>query len=212
LSSINVVQRYGDGYVVIFENGERVLCHPLPNGDYLPSRRIVPPDPDPDPDPNPDPDPGGESTFKWPMNPSALNTRNGRPQDGYMTAQRPTHNGTDMSFPPAFTAGMPIRSIAKGIVNKAYWEPGGGGWAVEVKHSSRWYSGYYHAVPGSLRVSPGQSVEQGQHLMDAGESGTATGPHLHFMVVDMSKTGNYWTSHVDPEAFMAQYNPEDLYV
>lgn len=162
---------------------------------------------------------GGGSVFKWPMNPDAINSRHSGGLSGaYGSAFggpntiRSDHNGLDFSWPPHFTAGMPIRAAADGVVTKAYWEPGGGGWAVEIKHSSRWYTGYYHAVPGSLRVSAGQTVKQGQHLMDAGESGNSTGPHLHFMVVDMAKTGSYWSSHVNPETFMAEHNPNDDYV
>lgn len=162
---------------------------------------------------------GGGSVFKWPMNPDAINSRNSGGLSGAYGSDfggpntiRPDHNGLDFSWPPHFTAGMPIRAVADGVVTKAYWEPGGGGWAVEIKHSSRWYTGYYHAVPGSLRVSAGQTVKQGQHLMDAGQSGNVTGPVLHFMVIDMSKTGSYWSSHVNPETFMAEHNPNDDYV
>lgn len=164
-------------------------------------------------EPPPEPNPGGSNSWKWPMNPSAINSRHsGGVSGGYENPVRPDHNGLDFSWRPWFQPGMAIRAAADGVVHKAYYEPGGGGWAVEIKHSDRWYTGYYHAVPGSIRVAAGQTVTQGQHLMNAGESGQATGPHLHFMVVDMNKTGRYWSSHIDPEVFMSQYNPNDEYV
>lgn len=168
------------------------------------------------PESPPDPSNGNGGTgsaWKWPMNPDAINSRHaGGTSGGYQNPIRPSHNGLDFSWSPHFYAGMPIRAAADGVVSKAYYEPGGGGWAVEIRHDDRWYTGYYHAVPGSIQVTPGQTVVQGQHLMNAGESGNSTGPHLHFMVVDMNKTGSYWSSHVNPETFMAQYNPNDEYV
>lgn len=209
--ALRSAQRLGDGFVVIEEDGTRTMFYPVA-GSALWLPHTSPGTPDPNPDPTEPPDPVGDSPYKWPMNPSALNTRNGRPQDGYMTAGRPTHNGVDMSFPPAFYDGMPIRSIADGTVIRAYWEPGGGGYAVEVRHSARWGSGYYHARRDSFRVRNGDSVKQGQHLMDAGATGTATGPHLHFMMIDYTTGTSWWNSHVDPEIAMATLNPNDEYV
>jgi hypothetical protein len=42
------------------------------------------------------------------------------------------------------------------------------------------YATYAHLQPGSLRVKPGESVRRGQTLGLVGNSGNATGPHLHF--------------------------------
>lgn len=205
----------GNAVLAIMSDGSRVRCYRTPTGVWVPRTGggVKEGNPNPDPgDPGDPPKPGGSSPYKWPMNPSALNVRNGRLRDGYMTPQRPTHNGTDMSFPPAFHNGMPIRSIADGEVVRAYWEPGGGGYAVEVRHSAKWISGYYHGQPNSFRVSGGQKVKQGQHLMDAGETGYASGPHLHFMMCDMTKDSRYWHAHVDPVLAMKELNPNDEYV
>lgn len=43
---------------------------------------------------------------------------------------------------------------------------------------------YAHFQPGSLRVKPGQRVRRGQVLGLVGNSGSSTGPHLHFHVMD----------------------------
>src|SRR5690606_2053650 len=43
---------------------------------------------------------------------------------------------------------------------------------------------YAHLVPGSVTVTPGQQVEQGQVLGRVGHSGTSTSPHLHFQLMD----------------------------
>lgn len=220
MANVRRVVRAGDGLRVLLDDGQNIYCRPTPTGLWMPARGAVVPDPDPV-DPVDPPEPGGTSPFKWPMNPLALNHRNGSINGAYGSSFggpntiRSSHNGNDFSWPPYFTDGMPIRSIADGHVVRAYWEPGGGGWFVEVAHGSRWRSGYAHggtASNSSFRVANGQSVTQGQHLMDAGTTGQSTGPHLHFMMVDMNKTGSFWSSHVDPEVAMAELNPNDEYV
>src|SRR5207247_7986238 len=46
------------------------------------------------------------------------------------------------------------------------------------------YALYAHMQPGSLRVKPGDRVRRGQVLGLVGNSGNATGPHLHFHISD----------------------------
>ena len=48
------------------------------------------------------------------------------------------------------------------------------------------YGLYAHLQPGSVRVSVGQRVEQGQVLGLVGNTGISSGPHLHFQVMDGS--------------------------
>jgi murein DD-endopeptidase MepM/ murein hydrolase activator NlpD len=43
---------------------------------------------------------------------------------------------------------------------------------------------YAHLKPGSIRVKPGARVTRGQILGQLGNSGTSSGPHLHFQVMD----------------------------
>ncbi len=55
---------------------------------------------------------------------------------------------------------------------------------IVVDHGDGTASIYLHVDGGSLDagVRCGQPVHQGQHLADAGSTGWATGPHLHFQV------------------------------
>jgi hypothetical protein len=46
------------------------------------------------------------------------------------------------------------------------------------------YAFYAHLLPGSLRVRRGQRVRAGQLIGRLGNSGSSTGPHLHFHVMD----------------------------
>lgn len=218
VSLIRVEHRNGTTAVAVFDDGTRVLCMRGTSGLYYPRANTLEGEGPVDPtDPTDPPDPGG-SAFKWPMNPNALNIRNGRPQDGYMTAQRPTHNGVDMSFPP-FVNLMQYKSIADGVVQVAAYDPNsGGGHSVMVLHDNGWMSGYFHgahtesASGGSYMVTEGQRITQGTPLMLAGSTGNSTGPHLHFVTADLRNGGVIWNRHIDPVQFMAMFNPNDEYL
>jgi hypothetical protein len=53
---------------------------------------------------------------------------------------------------------------------------------LELGDSS--YAFYAHLKPGSVLVRPGQRVTQGERLARTGNSGSSSGPHLHFHVMD----------------------------
>ena len=73
---------------------------------------------------------------------------------------------------------VPMRS---GKVVFAGWKNNCGGYQVWVSHGSGLYSAYYHLRSES--VSKGQYVtRQETTLGRVGETGCATGPHLHFEV------------------------------
>jgi murein DD-endopeptidase MepM/ murein hydrolase activator NlpD len=46
------------------------------------------------------------------------------------------------------------------------------------------YAFYAHLKPGSVRVERGDRVRRGQVIGELGNSGSSTGPHLHFQVMD----------------------------
>ncbi len=72
-----------------------------------------------------------------------------------------------------------------------------GGNQVYITHDDGTYSIYAHMIKGSITVTPGQRVIEGQVIGQIGQSGMATGPHLHFGV---SVGGSsYWSGTiVDP--------------
>lgn len=53
---------------------------------------------------------------------------------------------------------------------------------VRVMHTDGTMAVYAHLAFESVRVQPGEIVLAGQHIGDAGATGFATGPHLHFAV------------------------------
>jgi murein DD-endopeptidase MepM/ murein hydrolase activator NlpD len=85
------------------------------------------------------------------------------------------HQGIDI----AAKAGSPILAAGDGIVVAA-GARGGYGQAVEIKHGSGLTTLYGHA--SQVLVHPGEHVTQGQPIATVGQTGRATGPHLHFEV------------------------------
>jgi murein DD-endopeptidase MepM/ murein hydrolase activator NlpD len=76
--------------------------------------------------------------------------------------------------------GSPVVAAAAGRVYFAGWKSNGGGWQVWISHGNGMYTTYNHM--SSLSVGTGQSVSRGQRVGRIGQSGNATGPHLHFEV------------------------------
>ncbi|HYR44821.1 MAG TPA: peptidoglycan DD-metalloendopeptidase family protein [Terriglobia bacterium] len=91
------------------------------------------------------------------------------------------HLATDYAAP----AGSPVVAVANGTVVFAGWQ-GGYGNLVRVKHSSGLVSGYAHLSRIASGIHSGRAVKQGELVGFVGQTGLATGPHLHF---EMAKNG-----------------------
>ena len=93
-----------------------------------------------------------------------------------------------------------IVAAADGEVIKAGDTGDGYGNCVIIKHSNGYFTLYGHMAPGSLLVSEGDNVKQGQQIGTMGTTGNSTGNHLHFEVRNGAST--FWTSEkIDPEQF-----------
>lgn len=91
------------------------------------------------------------------------------------------HLATDYGAP----SGSPVVSVANGTVTFAGWDSGYGN-LVRIKHSSGLTSGYAHLSRIAAGIRAGHAVKQGDLVGLVGQTGLATGPHLHFM---MTKNG-----------------------
>lgn len=97
------------------------------------------------------------------------------------------HMGID--FNPGL--GAPIYSIAAGVVKQAEDGNGGYGNYVYIDHGNLLGDGqnitslYAHMQHGSVALKVGDTVQVGDFIGTVGQTGQATGPHLHFeLLVD----------------------------
>ncbi len=85
------------------------------------------------------------------------------------------HKGVDLQA----SSGQSVKASASGTVSFA-GEQGGYGNIVIIDHGSGLETAYAHL--SSISVKKGDEVSQGDTIGAAGQTGTATGPHLHFEV------------------------------
>ena len=76
--------------------------------------------------------------------------------------------------------GTTVVAAAAGKVIFSGWKNNGGGWQVWISHGGDLYTTYNHM--SAITVGTGQNVSRGQQVGRIGQSGDATGPHLHFEV------------------------------
>ena len=113
--------------------------------------------------------------FAWPLQ------DNGNITSGYgyrhdpKTGEWKLHGGTDIAAP----TGTPILASADGVVIAATWH-NSYGYYVKIQHNDTFATLYGHC--SALHVTAGQQVKQGQIIADVGQTGYATGPHVHFEV------------------------------
>ncbi|RMD86414.1 MAG: hypothetical protein D6808_03345 [Candidatus Dadabacteria bacterium] len=89
--------------------------------------------------------------------------------------RRRRHNGVDFAAP----VGTPVRSVADGIVRFAGYK-GGAGKMVRISHGEIYATEYFHLSRIEPGIRRGVRVKRGQVIGRVGQTGLATGPHLHF--------------------------------
>jgi murein DD-endopeptidase MepM/ murein hydrolase activator NlpD len=88
------------------------------------------------------------------------------------------HKGTDY----AAASGTPVRAVGDGVVIFA-GRRGGYGNAVEVRHRNGYISRYGHLRGFARGIRSGRRVGIAETVGYVGQTGLATGPHLHFEVL-----------------------------
>jgi murein DD-endopeptidase MepM/ murein hydrolase activator NlpD len=124
---------------------------------------------------------------------------------------RKHHNGVDW----ASAVGRKLLAIHNGKITYAgpsklkfkNGEPAGGGYIVRLrfKDQGKFYTAtYMHLKKGSIKVSRGQRVIQGDHIADSGNTGESTGPHLHFeiQIGALYVWSNTGKNYLDPIPFI----------
>ncbi|VVB42429.1 Murein DD-endopeptidase MepM and murein hydrolase activator NlpD, contain LysM domain [Beijerinckiaceae bacterium RH AL1] len=88
------------------------------------------------------------------------------------------HTGTDFAAP----IGSPIFAAGNGTIVQAGWSSGYGR-RIEIQHANGYTTTYNHLSGFARGISEGVRVRQGQTIGYLGQSGLATGPHLHYEVL-----------------------------
>lgn len=98
--------------------------------------------------------------------------RYGAPRSGHI------HQGQDV-----LTAeGTPDLAPLSGTISSTAFQAGGAGYYI-VEHTTIGFDFMFaHCEAGSFQVAEGQAVTAGQMICKAGQTGDATGPHLHFEI------------------------------
>ena len=131
--------------------------------------------------------------MRWPVAEGARVSSGFGPRTHPVLGEPMWHTGTDLAVP----VGTDIRAAADGrvvystrdVVNGLY---------VKVDHGYGLTSAYVHA--SELKVNSGVWVKKGDLIALSGQTGRATGPHLHFQVEINNRP-------VDPEAFRERKAP-----
>ena len=88
---------------------------------------------------------------------------------------RDYHSGIDIAAPP----GTEIRATAPGVVQSTGWN-GGYGLTVRINHKYGFETIYAHC--SAIRVAQGAYVSKGEIIAYVGQTGNATGNHLHYEI------------------------------
>ena len=104
------------------------------------------------------------------------------------------HAALDIGSSVGTSLGKTVIAAAGGVVvisgvHSSY------GYYVKIDHGNGMQTLYAHCMAGSLMVSVGQQVVAGQPIARVGQTGYATGPHLHFEVIVNG-------SRVDPKPYL----------
>lgn len=91
------------------------------------------------------------------------------------------HYGTDI----AALSGEPICAFADGTVSFVGYDESYG-WHLSIDHGAGWQTAYAHC--SAVCVTEGQHIAMGECIALVGETGLATGPHLH---LELTEDGLY---------------------
>ena len=104
-----------------------------------------------------------------------------------------SHLAIDLGFLTKYGANLPVKAWKSGVVVATGTDTAGGVYVVLMHDDVDcvWITRYWHLVKGSVIVSKGQNVSQGQKLGTRGNTGISTGVHLHFEVWKCPKGYKY---------------------
>lgn len=128
-----------------------------------------------------------KSLMRTPINGAKLSSRYGfriHPILGY----NKMHQGTDFAAP----IGTPVMASGAGTVEYSGWK-GGYGKFISIRHSPVYQTNYAHLQDYAKGMRRGTKVQQGQVIGYLGNTGSSTGPHLHYEVIVNGRNENSQT-------------------
>jgi murein DD-endopeptidase MepM/ murein hydrolase activator NlpD len=141
---------------------------------------------------SPDGMPLKKSFFRTPVKFTRISSRFSNRRWHPVLKRTRAHKGVDYAAPK----GTPIIATGDGTVEFRGWK-GGYGRVVYLKHGRKYRTVYGHMAKFAKGLGTGDRVKQGQIIGYVGQSGLATGPHLHY---EFHVNG----VHRNPLAVMAQ--------
>ncbi|WP_440130495.1 peptidoglycan DD-metalloendopeptidase family protein, partial [Arthrobacter globiformis] len=98
------------------------------------------------------------------------------------------HYGQDFAAP----CGTRVYAADAGVVRAAGWHPWGGGNRLEIDHGNGLITTYNHLL--KLGAEKGSKIRVGEVVAKVGTTGSSTGCHLHFEVIEngQHKDPNQW--------------------
>ena len=115
-------------------------------------------------------DEGSCAELAWPVDSSV--------SSGFGHRDAADHQGIDLPVPE----GTPVRAACDGVVSYAGERLRGYGRMIVLEHERGLSTVYAHNR--ALLVAPGTRVSRGEIVAESGQTGRASGPHLHFEVRD----------------------------
>lgn len=156
--------------------------------------------------------PTGQKPLSWPLDNVYITQNFGKTTDSVRLYASGTHNGVDFRA----SVGTPVKATAEGLVlgtgdtDTVCPHASYGRWVL-IKHNNGLSTLYAHL--SLIKVSRGQAIGRSELLGYSGQTGYATGPHLHLTVyasdgvkIDTLKSkvcaGTYTMPIADPKAYL----------
>lgn len=124
--------------------------------------------------------------------------------DPVLHYRRP-HEGVDF----AAAIGTPVQAAGDGVLKEVAYR-GGYGRMITIQHDSQYTTRYAHLSKFASNMTVGKTVKKGQIIGYVGETGFATGPHLHFEIRVNDVAENPLTVALPRSTIPAIYRPQFL--
>lgn len=119
-------------------------------------------------------------------------------------------NRPHLAIDYAAPTGTPVVAIGAGSVITKYYDKGGYGNYIELKHPNGYVTGYGHLSKFADGLAVGKRVEQGEIIGYVGATGLATGPHLDFSISINGKKVDFLNIDLPSAGSVSKENWDDF--